>query len=143
MLNKPFENKLSGIEVITIEEHSPVGELLPVKALLSNSVYKLNLRYIPAKKTTNATLMFCHEGITFFTNLHGLKSFIYSQAKPSQAKPSQAKPSQAKPSKTKLECIVCREETCLKLLPESWNLHDGLFGIMPRKQNKPINFTFY
>ena len=84
MLNKPFENKLSGIEVITIEEHSPVGDLLPVKAVLSNSVNKLNLRYIPAKKTTNATLMFCHEGITFFTNLHGLKSFIYSQAKPSQ-----------------------------------------------------------
>ncbi|MBS4062154.1 MAG: hypothetical protein KG029_17285 [Bacteroidetes bacterium] len=112
MLNKPFENKLSGIEVITIEEHSPVGELLPVKAVLSNSVNKLNLGYIRGEKTTNATLMFCHEGITFFTNLHGLKSFIYSQAKPSQAK---------------LECIVCREGTCLKLLPESWNLHDGFW----------------
>ncbi len=95
MLNKPFGNKLSGIEVITIEEHSPVGELLPEKAVLSNSVNKLNLGYIRAKKTINTTSMFRHEGITFFINLHGLKSFIYSQTKPSQTKPNQAKPSQA------------------------------------------------
>ena len=91
MLNKPFGNKLSGIEVITIEEHSPVGELLPEKAVLSNSVNKLNLGYIRAKKTINTTSMFRHEGITFFINLHGLKSFIYSQAKPSSSAVSATK----------------------------------------------------
>jgi len=85
MLNKPFENKLSGIEVITIEEHSPVGDLLPVKAVLSNSVNKLNLGYIRGEKTTNVTLMFCPKSFSLFSNLHFFSSLFYIRTRQRKA----------------------------------------------------------
>jgi hypothetical protein len=85
MLNKPFGNKLSGIEVITIEEHSPVGELLPVKAVLSNSVNKLNLEYIRGEKTTNATSMFRPKSFSLFSNLHFFSSLFYIRTRQRKA----------------------------------------------------------
>jgi hypothetical protein len=44
---------------------------------------------------------------TIFANLQGLKATMNSQAKPQRS--------------------ACHEGICLKLPPESWNIHDGFW----------------
>ena len=69
-----------------------------------------------------------HGPNTIFAILHGIKTTMNSQAKLSQAKPQRS---------------ADHERICLKPTIKRLSLHDGLFGIMPRKQNKLISFTFY